>query len=739
MKKIGSILLVLMLLCTMLSTFALPAAAATSGTTGDCTWTLDGTVLTISGNGEMEDYSSYSYSPWGITITEVKIEPGATYIGSYAFYECTELTSVTIPDSVTSIGESAFYGCTGLTEAKYGGVTYKLSEGTLTVSGNGPMCNDYDFIFWKSATHAVIEPGVTSIGNGAFYGCTRLTSVKIPISVTYIGGAAFYGCIRLTSVTIPDSVTSIGGEAFRGCTGLTSVTIPEGVTSIGDWAFYDCNNLKEVAIHAKVANVPSKTFQRCYSIKRLFLPATLNLVYTKTFDNCSIQRVFYGGSQKPIIQHTNGTLNTAKWSFNETGFPEHTYQNVCDKDCDECGITRTVTGHVYDNGCDTTCNTCGDPRSVGSHRYDNACDTTCNECGAPRTVNHTYSNACDTSCNICGAPRVTTHIYTNACDIDCNVCGAVRKAPHVFTYECSVVCAVCLVDCGECGSGRDAEHRYSNACDTTCDSCGEPRTVGPHQYTNACDTSCDICGAPRTISHTYTNACDTACDVCGATREITHSFGEYVYNNDATLEGDGTRTRKCTICGHPETVTAPGTQLKPSNPFKDVKSNQFYYNAVLWAVQKNVTTGTSDTTFSPNDACTRGQIVTFLWRACGSPEPTGTVNPFTDVKSNQYYYKAVLWAVESGITTGTGAGKFSPNAKCTREQIVTFLWRSQGKPAPGGVQNPFVDVKAGAYYYDAVLWAVEKGITTGTSATTFGPKANCTRGQIVTFLYRCLA
>ncbi len=175
----------------------------------------------------------------------------------------------------------------------------------------------------------------------------------------------------------------------------------------------------------------------------------------------------------------------------------------------------------------------------------------------------------------------------------------------------------------------------------------------------------------------------------------------------------------------------------PANPFIDVKSNQFYYDAVLWAVEKGITTGMTATTFEPNTTCTRGQIVTFLWRASGSPEPTLSQNPFADVKSNQYYYKAVLWAVEKGITTGMTATSFAPNAKCTRDQIVTFLWRSQGKPQVSGT-NPFTDVKSNAYYYQAVLWAVEKGITTGTSATTFSPTAPCTRGQIVTFLHRCL-
>jgi uncharacterized protein YqgV (UPF0045/DUF77 family) len=154
-----------------------------------------------------------------------------------------------------------------------------------------------------------------------------------------------------------------------------------------------------------------------------------------------------------------------------------------------------------------------------------------------------------------------------------------------------------------------------------------------------------------------------------------HKFGAYVYNNDATLEKDGTKTRKCSVCGHPETVTDVGTQLKPTNPFADVKKADYYYDSVLWAVSNNITAGTAPGKFSPSMTCDRGQVVTFLWRAAGCPEPQSSTNPFKDVKKTDYYYKAVLWAVEEGITAGTAPGKFSPAMKCDRSQVVTFLYR----------------------------------------------------------------
>ena len=176
-------------------------------------------------------------------------------------------------------------------------------------------------------------------------------------------------------------------------------------------------------------------------------------------------------------------------------------------------------------------------------------------------------------------------------------------------------------------------------------------------------------------------------------------------------------------------------QSTGKNPFTDVPAGSYYEDAVIWAVDKGITTGTSATTFNPNGICTRAQAVTFLWRAAGSPAAKSAVMPFTDVKAGSYYYDAVLWAVEQGITKGTSDTTFSPDATCSRAQIVAFLWRSEKSPA-AGTANPFADVKSTAYYADAVLWAVKEDITKGTTSTTFSPNADCTRAQIVTFLYR---
>ena len=197
-------------------------------------------------------------------------------------------------------------------------------------------------------------------------------------------------------------------------------------------------------------------------------------------------------------------------------------------------------------------------------------------------------------------------------------------------------------------------------------------------------------------------------------------------------QGDGKYT--FTMPGSKVSVDASFSKIAATINFRDVNQSDYYYDAIQWAVEKGITEGTSATTFSPDASCTRAQMVTFLYRAAGSPAPKSTVNPFTDVSASDYYYNAVLWAVENGITTGVSADRFAPGATVSRAQTVTFLYRANGAPAASGAS--FSDVAADEYYANAVAWAVRSGITTGTGNGKFTPNAPCTRGQIVTFLYR---
>jgi hypothetical protein len=269
--------------------------------------------------------------------------------------------------------------------------------------------------------------------------------------------------------------------------------------------------------------------------------------------------------------------------------------------------------------------------------------------------------------------------------------------------------------------------------------------------------------------------------------EHEHAFGEWTTTKEATCTEKGVETRTCE-CGETETREIPALghteQVIPAveptctetgltegkkcatcgeilvaqevipalghdfvngecsrcdetltSKFEDVPAGAFYFDPVEWAVEKGITTGATATTFNPNGNCQRAQVVTFLWRAAGSPEPTKTENPFTDVKESDFYYKAVLWAVEKGITNGLTADTFGPFALCNRAQVVTFLWRAMGSPA-STAEVSFTDVQPGQFYSTAVAWAVENNITNGISATEFGVGGTCNRAQVVTFLYR---
>ena len=250
------------------------------------------------------------------------------------------------------------------------------------------------------------------------------------------------------------------------------------------------------------------------------------------------------------------------------------------------------------------------------------------------------------------------------------------------------------------------------------------------------------------------------CAVCGeiiVAQEEIPALGhteEVIPGKEATCTETGlTEGKKCSVCGEiivaQEVIPALGHDFVNGEcsrcdavkeaPFTDVPVGEFYFDPVEWAVAEGITTGASETTFNPGDNCLRGHVVTFLWRAAGSPEPTSNENPFDDVTENDFFYKAVLWAVENEITNGISATEFGPYTECNRAQVVTFLWRAQGKPAVTETNHPFTDVDADQFYYQPMLWAVENGITNGLTATTFGPGAVCNRAQVVTFLYRAMA
>ena len=351
----------------------------------------------------------------------------------------------------------------------------------------------------------------------------------------------------------------------------------------------------------------------------------------------------------------------------------------------------------------------------------------------------TRSATVTVKCSVCNSSTRGRATITNAVTTE-PTCGAEGVRTYTAT---ATVNGVELTDAKTEAIAKLDEHTFA---DGKCTVCGEadPDYVAP-PTTEPPVTEPPVTEPPHTHSYTTKVTAPTCTEKgyttytcsCGDTytgNEVAatgHSFGAWVIVKDASSKEVGKEERAC-ACGEKETRDI----AKLTNKFTDVKATDYYYEPVLWAVNKGITAGTSTTTFGPATPCTRAQVVTFLWRTAGSPEPKATSTTFTDVKAGDYYYKAVLWAVEEGITSGMSATSFGSSYICTRAQVVTFLWRAAGSPEAKNTTSTFADVKSTDYYCKAVLWAVEEGITAGMSATSFGSTTNCTRGQIVTFLYK---
>ena len=664
-------------------------------------------LVSVTLPASVESIEKEAFSTCQNSLTTVKMTNGLTSIGENAFYNCPKLESADIPSTVTNIGSGAFSNCPALTEAVIPNGVTRIESGTFSSSSG-----------LKSVT---IPDSVTSIGSSAFADCKSLNDITIPDSVTSIESSAFDGtgyadndsnwkdnilyCSHwvlgakeeIAEANIPDGMIGIAEGTFSYCNSLTNVVIPDGVVTIGESAFLNCSNLKNLSIPASVVNIGEDAF---------------GIEMTFDFDTFEMERKVVDG----FVANVKPGSEAEKYcKENEIQFEnEHNPKPV-----EAVEATCTEAGHKAG----TKCETCGavlegmEEIPATGHSFTTkesdklAAEATCTEAAK-------YYVQCD-NCDAVSEDKTVT---------------VGNPKGHSFTTKASDKLAA-EATCTEAA-------KYYVQCDN-CDAVSTDKTVSvgnPKGHSFNEKASGKIATeATCTEAAKYYVQCDN-CDEVSTDKTVSvgnakgHSFTNYVYNNDAKPGADGTETAKCDRCDATDTRTASGT-AKPVISFTDVSSDQYYAEAVQWAVANEITNGMGDNKFEPDTTCTRGQIVTFLWRAKGQPEPTSNYNPFTDVPANAYYYKAVLWAVEQGITTGTSATTFSPDAGCTRAQVATFLCRAEGEPSGSGY-NPFVDVDTSEYYGNAVLWAVSTGITTGISATEFAPNAVCTRGQIVTFLWR---
>ena len=476
----------------------------------------------------------------------------------------------------------------------------------------------------------------------------------------------------------------------------------------------------------------------------------------------------------------------------------HVYTDDADTTCDTCGYERTITppahehrygdwrkdgtnhwhectdadcpnreesikdkaAHVYTDDADTTCDTCGYERTITppahEHRYgDWRKDGTnhwheCTDADCPNREEsikdkaaHVYDNDADTTCNTCGYERtVTPPAHEHIVTFDGN--GGTPSVSRMTTTNQKLSSLPSASRSKHSFDGWYTEESGGTEITTDTEFPADTTVYAHWTYTGGGGSSGysyytikATAGAGGSISPSGNVSVREGRD---QTFTITPDKGYAVANVKIDGKSIGA-VKSYTFENVRRTHTIEVIFMKANgNPqtgvFVDVATGSYYEDAVDWAVENGITKGTDDTHFSPDGICTRAQAVTFLWRTAGSPKPETRAMPFTDVPVGSYYYDAVLWAVENGITKGTSDTTFSPNMTCSRAQIVTFLWRSEKSPA-AGTANPFADVKSTAYYADAVLWAVKENITKGTTSTTFSPNADCTRAQIVTFLWRC--
>lgn len=743
MKK--RILSLLLAFCLTLGLFAVAAPTIVraeggilDGSCGDnAHWQFDELTgkLTISGSGPIWDNDVWAGAPWyhlHELIKTVEIEDGITHIGSYVFFRCLNLTAVSIPESVTSIGHGVFQECGSL-------VRVDLPKGLTEIKAS--------LFFECTALSSVTIPdGVTKIGQAAFWNCESLTELKLPQSVAELGVSAFSGCGSLRRIEIPAGITKISNGLFASCGSLTEVKLPDSVTTIGAGAFEE-SGLTSVSISANVTDITAGAFMRCGNLTGIWVDQN-NPNYSSDATGALLSK------DKTCLHQVPGGVS------GEYRVPD-SVKTIGVSALEGCA---RITGVIIPEGVETIGYTafylCDRLVSVEiPASVTKIVDMAFLDCPSLRRIlvdgnNPNYSS--DPRGALLNKDKTQLLVVPGGLPCAYTVPDTVTTIHDRAFFQCSELSSISLPE----GLSTIEHWAFYNCANLE-------RLVFPTNLTElgsealyGCDrlTTLEFTGnCPKFYTDTFNGLTADAyypgdndtwepIIMNNSGGQITwhpnsekpaphdHTFGSWEIAQDATTRTEGLEKRVCT-CGEMETRPIPML----TNSFTDVKAGQFYYEPVAWASYRGITEGTGKNTFSPSLNCTRAQVVTFLWRANGCPEPKGEVNPFVDVKQSEYYYKAVLWAVENGITLGVDKTHFAPGATVTRGQFVTFLWRSEGKPAPSTESTVFTDLNPNQYYYTAVLWAAENGITEGMTKTTFKPGNPCTRGQVVTFLWRDLA
>lgn len=695
----------------ILSSFA---TAATSGDFGEnsclhwevSTGVLSGKTLTISGTGAMPDFDfpNGNLAPWwnyealGMLtsfgnfklegeLKKVVIKDGVTNVSDYALFFLPAATQVTLPESVTSIGRYGIAMCSKLTGMSIPkGVT---GIGDFGLAGNG-------------LTAVTLPDGLQGLGRGAFDSCASLTNTTLPAAITAVPGKCFADCTKLLNVKYAGTVTAIGDLAFESCKALTAAPIPETVTAIGASAFTGCTALTDVTIPAGVSTIPEDCFRGCTALTDIDLPGTVTHVGHNAFTDCAALKDVRCYGAAPAVEpgnseahsfepatvtiHYNPAMN---WTLDADG----KWQGYTVSDKGACTHTDYgTTEHTVPATCgeagrvDTICSNCGEVVSTrelpptGAHDWDDGTVTT-----APT---ETTPGVRTFTCNVCGDIREETIPATGAHD-------------YQFTKNVAPTCTdggYDLYTCSGCGATERrnltdaAGHKWDGGTVTTAPT---ETTPGVRTYT------CTVCGQTRTEAIPATGA-----------------------------------------------STCTGGPSCPSYGLHDVAGPDYWaHKGIDYCVRNRLMSGVGAGTFSPDTACTRAQIVKILYNRSGNQTDYSYYYlPFTDVAPGAWYYNAVAWAYCNDVTSGTSATTFTPNAAITRQQLVTFLYRYTVKYAPEFTGNAapisaFPDAGSVANWaYAAMSWAVGNGLIQGNAHDNgldyLDPNGSATRAQTATIIMR---
>ena len=700
-----------------LDTEAIISSFTTAATEGDfgvnnclhwkVTSTFTSKTLTITGSGAMPDFDfpNGSLAPWwnyealGMNalseidfdikgkLKTVIIGEGVTNVSNYALFFLPAATQVTLPDSVTSIGRYGIAMCsklTGLSIPK--GVT---GIGDFGLAGNG-------------LTAITLPDGLQSLGRGAFDSCASLTNTTLPAAITAVPGKCFADCTKLLNVKYAGTVTAIGDLAFESCKALTAAPIPETVTAIGASAFTGCTALTDVTIPAGVSTIPEDCFRGCTALTDIDLPGTVTSVGHNAFTGCTALKDVRCYGTTPAVEPGNSEAH----SFEPATVTIHynpAMNWTLDADGKWQGYTVSDKGACLHTDYGTTEHTvpatCGEAGRV---------DTICSNCGEvvstrelPPTGAHDWDGGTVTTAPTETTPGVRTRT--------CTVCGDIREetipATGAHDYQFTKNVAPTCTD-----GGYDLY---------TCSGCGATER---RNLTDAAGHKWDGGTVTTAPTETTPGVRTFTCTVCSQTRT-------------ETIPATGAST--CT-----------GGPSCPSYGLHDVAGPDYWaHKGIDYCVRNRLMSGVGAGTFSPDTACTRAQIVKILYNLSGNQTDYSYYYlPFTDVAPGAWYYNAVAWAYCNDVTSGTSATTFTPNAAITRQQLVTFLYRYTVKYAPEFTGNAapisaFPDAGSVANWaYAAMSWAVGNGLIQGNAHDNgldyLDPNGSATRAQTATIIMR---